>query len=248
MRVTTLVFLLIIGGLIALGIVFHSWVFARVDSFNQWRSGFGPAQTPTEAIEKFRDAIQKRKYVWAANYCTADYAEMLRKSDTAAARLGGVVDKIRTYMQNNKLQTDQSLALLAALDPFPANFKVSGVVKTIGDKDATGLFVWEPLPYQNANFSVRDVPAQIDVRMFDTNLVASALFSSSGFRLVKDGDAWKINVTPTAGDVEKNRYLLDHWQTYESELGTFRTYMTNGRYDSARAFETEMLDSLKKAK
>jgi hypothetical protein len=247
MRVSTLIVLVFVGFLIALGIVYRGWVFGRVDRFNQWNAGFAPAQTPNEAMEKFREAIQQRRYSWAASYCMPEYAECLIKCEGPAAQLGAVIDSIRTYMDNKQLGTDQSKALLLALDPFPGAFKINGAVKTINDKDAVGQFVWDPLPY-NSSYSLDTLRGQVDEKMFRTNLVATGLFSPGGVHVVKDGDAWKLHVVPTPANLDDQRYFLDHWQANESELRAFRTYMTNGRYDSAKSFESEMLDSLRKAR
>src|SRR4029077_20444595 len=48
-------------------------------------AGFTPAKTPTEAMDKFREAIQARNYKAAKKYVTKDYADMLERSHTAAA-------------------------------------------------------------------------------------------------------------------------------------------------------------------
>src|ERR1700722_18957068 len=166
MRVTTLAFLVAVGILIALGVVFHSWVFSQFDGFNRWRTGFRPAESPNDAMGKFRDAIPQRKNTWAATYCTKDYADMLVKCDGPATRLGNVIDRIRDYMQANKLQTDQSLAVLVSLDPFPRHFKVKGAPKAINDREAAGAFVWEALPFSGTNFSMSQLAGTIDPKMY----------------------------------------------------------------------------------
>src|ERR1700694_1858315 len=88
------------------------WFFGSMDGFLQWKGGFAPATTPEQAMEKFRDAIQQRKYSWAANYCTKEYADVLVKADGPASRLGGIIDKVRAYMDKSNLKTDQTVLLL----------------------------------------------------------------------------------------------------------------------------------------
>ncbi len=244
MRVRTLALLVVIGALIAVAIVYRSWVFNQFDTANRWRTGFRPAETPNDAMEKFRDAIQQRKYSWAASYCTKDYADLLIKCDGPAAHLGAIIDKIRDYMEANKLQNDQCQALLFYIDPFPRRFKVQGVPKQINDREAVGAFVWEPLP----NVSLDQFRGSVDAGMFYVNLVPADIGSGAPIKITKEGDAWKLNIVPTTANVENVRYFLDHWQAHESELGTFRTYMTNGRYDSPNSFQTELLDSMRKAR
>ena len=91
-----------------------------------------------------------------------------------------------------------------------------------------------------------DAALRIDAKMFQRNLTPVSLFST-GVRIVKQGDQWKLDIPVTPALLESARYFLDRWPAYREELGTFRAYMTNGRYDSPRAFESELIDALQKA-
>jgi hypothetical protein len=244
MRVSTLAIIVVlliaaVGG----GVYF----FGGPDGFLAWKGGFTPATTPEEAMEKFRDAIQRRKYRWAAKYCTKDYADILVKSDGAATRMGDLIDKIRDYMLSKQLQTDQAQLLLYRLDPFPSNFKVKGTVKAVNDKEAIGAFELEPLQQlSGANFTLNPTTqAAIETKMWN-NLTPRQIFAG-GVKVVKEGDQWKLNIDTSDAMRDSARYFLDRSPAYESELKTFRTYMMNGRYDSGKAFEGELVDALKKA-
>jgi hypothetical protein len=243
MRVSTLAIIVIlliaaVGG----GVYF----FGGPDGFLAWKDGFTPATTPEQAMEKFRDAIQRRKYRWAAKYCTNDYAELLVKSDAAAVRMGDLIDRIRDFMFNNKLQTDQSVLLLSSLDPFPSHFKVKGTVHAVSDREATGTFEWLPLQLSGA-IAVLTPAAQsaMDPKMYQ-NLTPHRAFAYN-VKMVKEGEAWKLSIDTTDAMRDSARDFLDRSPAYESELRTFRTYMMNGRYDSGKAFEGELVDALKKA-
>lgn len=245
MRVSTLAIIVVVliaavGG----GVYF----FGGPDGFLAWKGGFTPATTPEEAMEKFREAIQQRKYRWAAKYCTKDYAEILVKSDGAAARMGDLIDKIRDYMLSKNLQTDQAQLLLYYLDPFPSNFKVKGAVRAVNDKEAIGAFELEPLQQlSGANFTLSPTTqAAIETKMYGNNLTPRQIFAG-GVKVVKEGDQWKLNIDTSDAMRDSARYFLDRSPAYESELKTFRTYMMNGRYDSGKAFEGELVDALKKA-
>jgi hypothetical protein len=245
MRVSTLAIVAIL--LIALvggGIYF----FGGIDGFMQWQAGFGPATTPEQAMEKFRDAIQQRKYRWAANYCTKDYAAILVKADGPASRIGDMIDKIREYMLNNKLQTDQSILLLYYLDPFPGNFKVQGAVKQVNDHEATGVFAWEQVAGLSGGNVVLNAStlSNLDGKMYRSSLTPGQM-SGSAIKIVKDGEHWKLSIDTPATLLDSSRYFVDRSPAYESELKTFRTYMMNGRYDSGKVFEGEVIDALKKA-
>jgi hypothetical protein len=245
MRLSTLAFIvLLLAGVVGGGY----WYFGSLDGFLQWKGGFRPATTPEQAMEKFRDAIQQRKYSWAATYCTKDFAEVLVKADGPAARLGEVIDKIRAYMENIDRKTDQTVLLLQNLDPFPANFKVQGAVKQVNDREAVGVFAWEPVPLSGTSASLNQTTMSgLDAKMFYRTLTPPQFFAASGIKIVKEGEHWKLKLDTTPASAESVRYFLDKEPAHESELRTFRTYMLNGRYDSGKAFESEVVDALKKA-
>jgi hypothetical protein len=245
MRVSTLaVIVLLLAAVVGGGY----WFFGGLDGFLKWKGGFGPATTPEQAMEKFRDAIQQRKYRWAANYCTKDYADVLVKADGPAANLGETIDKIRAYMEKIDRKTDQTVLLLQNLDPFPANFKVQGAVKPVNDHEAVGVFAWEPVVLSNNSVGLaQSTLSGLDVKMFNRNLTPPQFFAAGGIKIVKEGDHWKLKLDTTPASAESVRYFVDKVPAYESELRTFRTYMLNGRYDSGKAFESEVVDALKKA-
>jgi hypothetical protein len=238
MRVTSLVIL----GLVAVAIGFG------VLCFMQWSDGFAPAKTPAEAMEKFREAIQKRRYDAAARYCTRDYAEVLHQGGTSAARLGQVIDAVRAFMKNKELQTDRAVLLLHLLDPFPQNLVIHGAVKQLNDREAVGVFAWEPLPVSSSTVPLSAPALSVDGKMFQRCLTPGHLFSSGGVKLVKEADGWKLQIVPTPAEQASVRYFTEHAPAYERCLGNFRSDMTNGRYDSPVAFEREVLDALKKAR
>jgi hypothetical protein len=255
MRVTTLIFLLCLVGLFVLGIVFRGFLFAGWTGFRQWQTGFRPAETPTDALEKFRTAIRQRQYGFAATYCTKDYADILEKNDSAAAQYGRLLDKINGFMESANRQppikSDEVAVLLNLADPFPNNFKVQGSAKQVKDTEAVGAFAWEPLPVSNQQLLI---PARayevvrtngVDAKMFQRNLVPAQLFEE--VRMVKEGNAWKINVAVTPAFLESARYFEDHWRDYESEMDTFQRYMTNERYDLPKAFEGDVAKYFRKA-
>jgi hypothetical protein len=248
MRVTTLVALLVIVGALVAGFVFRGWVFDRLDASHQYSAGFKPATTPTEAMEKFREAIQQRRYKWAATYVTKDYADILTKTNEPAKAMGELIDHVANYMNDKGLRRDKTILLLHHLDAFPTNFKVYAAPKQTGDR-AIGFFVWEPLSMNNPlnpGLTQSDVNG-LDPRMLTRVLVPVNLISPGGVELVKEGDAWKINPVITPAHVDTVRWYHDHWKTYHTTLNDFRTYMTNGRYDSPQAFETEVVDAIRKA-
>ena len=241
MRVSTICLILIVVILIGVGVVYF---FGGIEGLKQYVGGFQAATTPTEAMERFRDSIQKRKYKWAATYTTKEYGEILTKADADAVALGAVIDEIRERADNLKVQNDTTILLLNSLDPFPANFKIQGDVKSVSDKQAVGTFVWDSLPVSGNN-PINPNLLQIDGKMFQRAL-APPPAALKDIKIVKEGEHWKLDI-PTAGMGDGVRYFLDHAKAYESELRTFHTYMSNDRYDSPKAFENELIKPLQKA-
>ncbi len=248
MRITTLIFLTVIGVLLLLGVVFHGWVFDHVDGIRQWRGGFGAATTPADAMEKFREAIQQRRYRWAATYCTAEYGNILLKCDDPAGRLGQVIDDVARFMKNRDLHSDRAALVLHYLDPFPGNFKVGRAPTSAGGTEAIGGFIWEPLPFAAKHVTFGSETAGLDMQMLRQPLVPAGPFSTKGVGLVQEGDVWKLRIVPTEAELASVRYFLDHWQAHERALLAFRRDMTNGRYDSPTAFQREVFDALKQAR
>jgi hypothetical protein len=148
-------------------------------------------------------------------------------------------------MEKIDRKTDQTVLLLQYLDPFPANFKVQGTVKPVNDHEAVGVFAWEPVVLSGSNVGLaQSTISGIDVKMLRNNLTPAQFSSTSGVKIVKEGDHWKLKLDGSASSVS---YFLDKAPAYERELRTFRSDMLNGRYDSGKAFEGDVVEALKKA-
>ncbi len=149
-----LVVLVLVGGVAVVVLAFAGYIALPylnkkdlnelVDKGTQTVTGYTPAKTPTEAMDKFREAVLARKYKAAAIYCTKPYADLLERSADNAAELGFAIDKVRDYGQSKGFKTDKMAFVLHFLDPFPKNFK-SGLAPTIKDNKATGKYEWELL-------------------------------------------------------------------------------------------------------
>jgi hypothetical protein len=87
-------------------------------------SGFTPAKTPTEALDKFREAIKIRDYETAAEYCTKDYREQVLKVASGAKKLGEAIDSLLYNMEKNGVVNNKTRFTLRLLEPFPKTFKV----------------------------------------------------------------------------------------------------------------------------
>src|SRR5206468_1809857 len=92
-------------------------------SFEQAR-GYGPAKSPTEAIDFFKKAIKAHDFETAATYCGPEYAEQLRKAAPAAKPLAEEIDNLNYKMEERKILSEQAKLILALLEPFPTNIEM----------------------------------------------------------------------------------------------------------------------------
>jgi hypothetical protein len=147
--------------------------------------GYPDAKSPKEAADLFRKAIKDRKYDKAAKYTTAKYAEILKKGDDAARKLGEAIDNLSYQMSERSVATDEMKIVLYGFDPFPKDILITVSKET--DKDAVAVIAPE---------GVRLVGQG---RPYDTWAIDrgfwGALYAGlpSQVKIVKEGDVWKLD-------------------------------------------------------
>ena len=138
MRLRSMIFLLIILGLIASAafvvIYRREWWWPYFTKGRLVAEGYNAAKTPDEARDKFRTAVKDRDYEAAAVYCTADYADQLRRGAIAATALAKAIDNLEHQMEVNGVKSDKVRLVLRLLEPFPREVKLSSVEKKGDDK------------------------------------------------------------------------------------------------------------------
>ncbi len=196
-----------------------SWFSTLVDRGEKIAKGFTPAKTPKEAMEKFTEAIKKRDYKSASEYCTGDYAEALQKAHEEARALGETIDTVTNLMKEKGLTNDKAKYLLRQLDPFPHDFKVEKVDEP-KDGKVTGHFA--PIPINLDRSELGPTPlAQMDPKMFQTNLMpTNELMFNVPLKEVGEGDAksWKLDIPLKPEMRAKIDYYTDHARTYVTAL------------------------------
>jgi hypothetical protein len=98
--------------------------------------GLGPAKTPTEALDRFREAIKKRDYATAAEFCDTDYREQVLKVAKSAKKLGEAIDSLVYNMDKQGVVSKKAQHILRLLEPFPKTFKVVDVKESEGGSKA----------------------------------------------------------------------------------------------------------------
>ncbi len=208
-------------------------------------AGFNPAKSPTEAMDKFREAIKGRKYKFAAIYVSKEYADQLNRSHDNAAEFGALVDKIRNWGDNKGILSDKAKIALFSIDPFPSNFKAGPAPKQEGDK-AYGNFVWEKIKLENPNANILEDVKSMDPRMFQ-NILSYQAFNGK-LEFVKTGEEWKINVPMTPAWETEIGNFNDKTKTYVTALSAFWNDVNRERFESKAKFESELFSQLRASK
>ena len=138
MRATKLLLVLAVVGIIVITAIFLIFPETQPGMVKkQMRSfkGFGPAQTPNEALDKFKNAIKERDYETASVFCTGEYAEFMLKGSKAAQKLGKAIDELVDNLETTGVKSTKARLTLSQLEPFPLDFKVIDV-KNVGEDRA----------------------------------------------------------------------------------------------------------------
>lgn len=96
-------------------------------------SGFTPAQSPSEALEKFRECIRQRNYKSAVKYLDGDYREQFSKASEPATKLADEVDALLQAVQTTGLNAPAGKFVLERLQPFPKDFDFSTPQRPLKD-------------------------------------------------------------------------------------------------------------------
>jgi hypothetical protein len=212
-------------------------------------TGYGPAATPTDAVDKFMKCVKGRDLKTAATFCTGDYAEHLKRGAAAAKELGTVIDGISEYMKNKGLATDKSITFLHFLDPFPTNIKMGSAPKEKDAASALAYFQMENIwPGQQIASDVVGELKSVDRGMYSRVLMPVNFLDPRGVDMVKEGDAWKLKFPLPAIQVQALDYFLNNYKSYVTGLTVFRRDVTNDRFPGKSDFEQELMSVLHKAK
>jgi hypothetical protein len=210
-------------------------------------AGYTPAKSPSEAMDKFREAIHARKYKFASIYVTKEYADMLTRSSEGASELGNVLDRIRGYGKEQGILNDKTAFFLYQLDPFPKNFKGGPAPTKKGDDKAIAKYEWEAIGGKISAQAIASELENIDKDMYQNVLMYKPIFQGQ-IEIVKDGDAWKLKVPTNPKWEETVNYFNSRWKTHHTGLLAFAEGMTRDRYPNPGAFESEVFSRLRAAK
>jgi hypothetical protein len=241
-------FILLVVGVLATG---GAWFFVPtlrpgwVDGWFKKAAGYTPAQSPEQAIEKFRELVKKRDYDTAMMYCGGDYLEQLKIGGAAATTLGKAIDNLRyTFIETKKLKSDKVEFALLMLDPFPPEFKVLDLKKQGDDKAYAALEFTYGRPLEPGSMT----DWRIDPNMYMTLVpVAPKVLID----LKKEGTgneaAWRIYF-PVPGPLRQRvTTLKDYHGNFTQALNKLNTELKNNP-DTVNDIERKLKVELEEAK
>jgi hypothetical protein len=226
MRVTSLIFLLAIGGGIAFCFIHkptRDWITTHFHEAAHQADGFPLAKTPKEAADNFVRAVKERKYKSAARYCSEDYAKMLEKADAAGNSVGTALDRIYNGLENKHFSTLKTHTIIVNMDPFVTDFKIKpdSIKETKKGELAEVIFESEPRPVPKTGRGMtEDDIKRIDPKLYQKfPLMPKNIFMSKHeIKYDKKEECWKIVFTPQTKDCD---YFVENYKRY---LETYRLY------------------------
>jgi hypothetical protein len=132
-------FLFTVAAMVVVALAAYLGLFQREALWGLWTrsklaaEGYGPARTPSEAMDKFLKAIKDRNYEAAESYLGGDYAEQFHKGAKQGQPLGVAIDNLNAALEKTGVKSDRVKVILKLMDPFPTGLKVVDV-KQDGDK------------------------------------------------------------------------------------------------------------------
>lgn len=195
----------------------YLWFFKRGETERLAR-GYKDPETPQVAADMLKRAIEKREYDMAAFYCTAAYAEQLKRGNEAAAELGKAIDNLAYQMKERGLTRDEVKLLFYVLDPFPKEVQIT-VSKESGDTaEATFVFTAPAMSGNQLNsgmWNLKNEIMQVYLRSARyTNVVTMVV------PMKKEKDGWKFDF-PTNERLQNHiAYLNKNYKNYVNPMET----------------------------
>jgi hypothetical protein len=221
MHAAKVLVLVVIGGVVLASGVFAFFPSTRPGIVKKWfhqARGFTPANSPEDALDKFKQAMEKRDYEAAKLYVTGDYLEFLTKGANDATELVRAADELKDVMKTTGVKSDKVDFMLFKFDPFPP-FKVSDVKKS--SASATAVLNWDNdvARFRNVNTAVSEY--KVNMLMLHS-LMPTALLQRWTVT-VKDTGAggWKIEFPVQVGD----RHLRDTVEALRKNATNYRNAM-----------------------
>jgi hypothetical protein len=204
---------LILGAvLVVLVVGVYLAVFRRADVARAAK-GYKPAETPQVAADMFKKAIQAREYEYAADYCTAGFAEQLRRGGPAATEYATALDNLQFQLTERGLVRDEMKVVLYNLDPFPKDVTIVVGKESSDACDAVLTFAPPSLkgggPDSNSGWKLNADMFQVYLQSMTFKTVTTATVP-----MKKEGAVWKFDVAVTPKLQTRVGYLNEKYKNY----------------------------------
>jgi hypothetical protein len=246
----------ILGAIVALG-VFIFFPKMRPPFVKEWffkAQGYTLAKNPTDAITKFKEAIEKRNYDAAQRYLAGDYLDEFRRGAEGGQALAQAIDDLRHNVEEvAKINSEKGKVVLQLLDPWPKDWRFTLNHKE-GEDEATAiiaidLITPEALKYQDLSFNTS---WKLDKRIM-MSLVPIEAYTTVGLpvKLKSEGTkdkVWKLYFPTTDGLHASVAYLKENYGNYARALESIKWQVKNDATVYTKdGFERELRTELDKA-
>lgn len=193
----------------------YVFLFKKTDA-ERTVKGYKKAETPQVAADMFKEAVKNRDYDMAALYCTAGYAEQLKRGGAAAKKLGTAIDNLSYQLNERKLARDEVKLVLALLDPFPKDIQITVGKESGGTAEGTIVFTGPATSGDNPSAGNWSLKPEIYLA-----LVRSVKMSKGGTAVVpmkKEGEEWKFDFPTDANLQQRVGYLNEKYMNYVNPM------------------------------
>jgi hypothetical protein len=253
-----LLLILVVGLLVATGVfIFVPGVrpgFVQ-DWFNK-AQGYTAAKSAEDALDKFKQAIEKRDYQAASLYLGGEFKEFFDKGRKDAEEIAKAIDDLRHAMKNHGVKSDKGDFVLFMIDPFPAGFKYKPESK--GDT-TTAVIDWSEdvkTRYKDGIVAWGADRWQVDNRIINSLLPAAVLAAPAMTVAVKkesDG-AYRIHFPVSSGSGINERHVRDTVEYLRKNGSNFKNALTGLKNDvknnptTKENFERDLRSKLEESK
>jgi hypothetical protein len=213
--------------------------------------GFGPSTSASDALDKFKQAIEKRNYEAASLYLSGDYKEWFDKGRNDAEALHKAIDDLRAAMQTYGVKSDKAKFVLYMLEPFPADFKAG----TPGAGDSvTVVLSWADALVSHQGQSTDALPKSMDHKIWHSMLpnVVLGVSPTLSVTVTKEKDGWWRIQFPLSTSADRRiqdtvDYLRKNGSNFKNAINGIKTDVKNDA-PTKENFESSLNTKLEQSK
>ncbi len=252
-----LLVIVVVGLLVAVGVFFFVPSIRPgfvQDLFNK-AGGYTKATSAEDALDKFRQAIEKRNYKAASIYLAGDYKEWFDKTQGDAEAIARAIDDLRHAMKSHGIKSDKGDFVLFMIDPFPGGFKYKPAGS--GDEVTAELDWTDELKPHETQISTAMRGWQVNPRLLNSMLPQALITPRLKVKVKKESDgAWRIHIPVSTGSsgLGNERHMRDQADFLRKNGSNVKNALEGLKNDvknnptTKEAFETSLKTKLEESK